>query len=118
MTDFIAFFKVKAQQYAEHHFVAQWQNAQKVRLVDNLPERHRLVYIDFAANLVHQCQNEVQAQEYAKMQSTVLVIMVGQRKAGKTTFVTHSYCSADREHAFLFVIAEIQDLCGSMDENS
>ena len=118
MTDFIAFFKVKAQQYAEHHFVAQWQNAQKVRLVDNLPEQHRLVYIDFAANLVHQCQNEVQAQEYAKMQSTVLVIMVGQRKAGKTTFVTHSYCSADREHAFLFVIAEIQDLCGSMDENS
>jgi hypothetical protein len=114
VADFFAMLKVQIQLYAEHHFVAQWQTAQKIALLNNLPEQDRLVYIDFAANLVHQCYFEVQAQEFAKFQSSVLVIMVGQRQGDKNTFVTHFYCSDDRQHDFFYITTALADLLPSL----
>jgi hypothetical protein len=109
---FIKLFKERATAYVEHYFAANWQTMQKSNLVEHLPPDERLVYIDFAANHVHQCYFEIQAQEFAKFQSSILVIMVGERPdtQSKTRFHTHFFCSDDREHDFFYITNALKKL--------
>lgn len=116
--DFVSLLRSSLQAYTRHHFVARWQCQQRQLLMDGMDEKDRIVHVDFAANLVHQCYFEVQLQEFSKFQSSILVFMVGQRVDGKFTFTTHYVCSNDRQHDFFFLTKALDSLIPQLDPAS
>jgi hypothetical protein len=115
--DFIPLLRSELQKYAHHHFAARWQSENRKRLMDGMSTKDRIVHVDFAANLVQQCYWEVQAQEFAKFQSSILVFMVGRRTTpfGDVTFDTHYYCSNDRKHDFFYLTKALDHLIPILD---
>jgi len=115
--DFFDLLKVKAQEYAEHHFVAQWQHAQKAALVEALPFDDRLVFIDFAENMTHSGDFVIQQQMFAKKQTSILVILVGRRdrptsqsQDPRTRYTTYFYCSDNNTHDLTYVTLALTHL--------
>lgn len=71
--EFVAYLKTKVGAFVTHNFVANWQDFECRKMMDNLPCGVLISHIDFAENYSFAIQNEVQSMHWFSTSITILV---------------------------------------------
>jgi hypothetical protein len=104
--EFIMYLKPKIERFVTHNFIANWQDDQCKKMMENAPAGVLISHIDFAENYTFAIQNEVQSMHWFSTSISILVhitLLREESRDGEVFKQTHYYISDDKKHDSLFV---------------
>ena len=84
LSDFQKILKFQIRSFLQHNFVLHQSTVARKDVERHLPDGQGLVFIDFSAKYVHESPIQLQADQYQKVKTSILVILLGTRVEGPT----------------------------------